>query len=342
MTGHGFYNQHSLEQALAAEAAIGMVQRASEVIPLDGTAVCCADFGCAQGHNSMHPLRVLIEGVRRRASEVPIMVVHTDLPGNDFTTLFRTLDDPTQSYLFGRKNVYGFAEGKGFYGNVFPDHLVAFGWCSIATHWLSQVPTGLRDQIFSPLASPDEKARWRDQANQDWRDFLTNRAREMKPGGEIVLVNRIADDEGITGAEGIMSLANDVIRTLVDKGTITAEQHAKMALPTFYRTEREYLDPIQTGEFADRFEVIEHEVDVLPDAYYAETAAKGDSIGYGLAAAGFFRGFSEAPLFGSLGQGGKPIADGFYARLAALIARHPDQAKTSWRVMAMRIRRKDL
>src|SRR3546814_6374884 len=64
------------------------------------------DYGCSQGRNSMAPMRAAIEALRVRTGEGrAVEVVHTDLPSNDFTYLFTTLDDDPGSYLSGQSKV---------------------------------------------------------------------------------------------------------------------------------------------------------------------------------------------------------------------------------------------
>src|SRR6476661_3119149 len=107
MEGGGFYNRNSALQA-AGNALLGPVwQTACESAELGDGPVRILDLASSQGRNSMAPMAMAIEAVRRRAGpDRPIEIIHTDLPSNDFTALFdAVLTDPT-SYLAGHANVF--------------------------------------------------------------------------------------------------------------------------------------------------------------------------------------------------------------------------------------------
>ena len=88
MAAHGRYDRHSVLQAASAETAVVWVAEAAAAAPLPQRPFCIADYGAAGGRNSVAPVRAAIGAVRTR-SDLAIQVVHTDLPGNDFTLLFR-------------------------------------------------------------------------------------------------------------------------------------------------------------------------------------------------------------------------------------------------------------
>ena len=122
MEGKGFYNKHSRPQHSAVAFGLPLLEQAVEAVPLPGPEEVfrVADYGVAGGHNSMQPVRTIIEGIRRRASEdLAVSVFHTDLPTNDFDPLFTLLASP-DSYLQGTSNVFTYAGGKSFYERLFP------------------------------------------------------------------------------------------------------------------------------------------------------------------------------------------------------------------------------
>ncbi len=54
-----------------------------------------ADCGCSQGQSSLRPVGEAVAVLRPR-TDPPITVVHTDLPGNDFTASFEAIaHDPS-------------------------------------------------------------------------------------------------------------------------------------------------------------------------------------------------------------------------------------------------------
>src|SRR5205823_6563570 len=114
----GFYNRHSLPQHDAAAFGMDDLAAAAASVPLaaPGRVFVIADYGAAQGRNSLAPMRSTIEKLRSRAAApMPIAVVHTDIPGNDFSALFELLDRSGESYLAGVENVFAYAAGRTFY-----------------------------------------------------------------------------------------------------------------------------------------------------------------------------------------------------------------------------------
>ena len=153
----GFYNRHSLPQHEAASYAEPVLHQAAEATPApaSGRSVVIADYGAAQGRNSLDPMRQAIGIIRRRVPDtVPISVVHTDIPADDFSALFALVEISPDSYLRDAVNVFPFAAGRTFYKRIFPAALVSLGWSAIAVHWLSAAPALIEGHIWSPRADP--------------------------------------------------------------------------------------------------------------------------------------------------------------------------------------------
>ena len=111
MEGKGFYNRHSRPQRSAVAFGLPLLEHAVGAVsrPDSGEVLQVADYGVAGGNNSMEPMRTIIDGARRRSSEdLAVSVFHTDLPTNDFDTLFTLLASP-DSYLQGTSNVFAYA-----------------------------------------------------------------------------------------------------------------------------------------------------------------------------------------------------------------------------------------
>jgi hypothetical protein len=100
-----------------------------------------------------------------------IMVVHTDLPHCDFTSLFVTLETATDSYRRNREHVFASAIGHSFYERLLPADSLTFGWSAFALHWMSTLPLALRAHIWPVSAAPDEAKALAEVAAADWRNF---------------------------------------------------------------------------------------------------------------------------------------------------------------------------
>jgi hypothetical protein len=116
MEGKSFYNRHSRPQRGAVAFGLPLLEHAVEAVPLPdpGEVFQVADYGVAGGNNSMEPMRTVVDGLRRRASDkLPVSIFHTDLPTNDFDPLFTLLASP-DSYLRGTSNVFAYAGASLF------------------------------------------------------------------------------------------------------------------------------------------------------------------------------------------------------------------------------------
>jgi hypothetical protein len=337
MAGAGVYNQHSQPQHVAGDDGLPLLRRACDAVTLDGARdVTVADYGSSQGRNSLMPMGAAIASLRRRLDPTtPISIVHTDLPGNDFAALFTTLQADPESYLRADANVFAYAAGRSFYERLFPASRVTLGWSSITVHWLSAVPVPLREQIFSPLGAPEERAAYAARAAEDWQRFLGHRSEELVPGGQLVIVGSGADEHGRCGAEGLLDLANGVLRELVAEGSLSPDEYESMVVPTYYRTRQEFLAPLEQSSSLALEECAET---ALADPLWARYEQSGDLAEYAASAADFLRAFSEPSLFGAIAAARAPkLADVFYARVREAIAERPTDARCDWRLVLLRL-----
>jgi hypothetical protein len=351
MAGAGEYNRHSQPQHVAGHDGLPLLARAGEVVPPAlGGSIVVADYGSSQGRNSLAPMRAAIETLRGRlGAGAAISIVHTDLPSNDFAALFTTLESDRQSYLRDDEQVFAYAVGRSFYERLFPASHVALGWSSITVHWLSSVPVPLREQIFSPLGSPQERAAYAERAAEDWRRFLAHRFAELVPGGQLVIVGSGADEHGRCGAEGLLELANGALREMVAEGVLDRADYERMVVPTYYRTREEFLAPLadpsastsasaSPGSFTLQ-ECVETD---LADPLWERYEQGGDIAAFAGSASSFLRAFSEPSVFGAIAaehsaREASELADEFYARVREAVAAHPEQAQCAWRLVLLRL-----
>jgi hypothetical protein len=190
MEGGGAYNQHAAPQAAGAAVALRLLQDAARTIalPSGDEPIAIVDYGSSPGFNSIAPMRAAIESLRTRSEvERPILVYHQDLPLNDFNALFGVLDRDPQSYLRDAPNVFACAIARSFYERVTPDNFVCLGWSSFSAMWLSRTPMTIPGHFFPGRATGETRDAFEKQAAADWARFLSLRARELRPGGKIVI-----------------------------------------------------------------------------------------------------------------------------------------------------------
>jgi hypothetical protein len=253
MEGEGAYNQHGKLPLEGAALALPLLEKAVRDLKVEcgEEAIVVADYGSSQGKNSLVPILLAIRCLRKRLGPArPISVVHIDQPSNDFNSLFEVLTSDPDRYVDLEPNIYAAAIGRSFYEKVLPSNSVHLGWCCYAAQWLSRTPASIPDHLISIRSTDGVRAEFERQAALDWEKFLELRARELRPGGRLLVVlPAMADDGQAGGIVSLFDLAYSVLAEMVADGVITDEERSRMALAVHPRRQRELLAP-----FADRDE----------------------------------------------------------------------------------------
>ena len=121
MQGDGRYNRNSTAQAAAGDRGVPLLVEAAEAVPFPPGAfasargpVVLADYGCSEGRNSLMPIGAAVDALRaRHGNDLQVLVLHTDLPGNDYSSLFGTLADDPLTYQ--RPGVFPVAAGRSYF-----------------------------------------------------------------------------------------------------------------------------------------------------------------------------------------------------------------------------------
>jgi hypothetical protein len=342
MEGRGVYSEHSLAQHSAGEYGLPALARAVDTAApslTDAPVVVVADLGAAGGRNELEPMTAAITRLRDRGVAAPVTVVHTDIPTNDFTTLFETVEQSPHTYL-DQPDVYAFAAGRSFYERIFPAGTLALGWSAIAVHWLSVVPAPIVGHVYCTFATGAARDAFAEQSATDWRAFLDGRAAELRPGGQLVVVGGAARDDGGSGADALMDALNDAVQSEVASGALEQAEYDGMNVPTWNRTLAEFRAPFADPALGLVLE--ESELRSLPDQYLAAYRESGDAAAFGEAVSTFLRAFTEPSLFAGLDRTTDQrtsIADRVYAAVRARAAADPPAMETTWNVAVLRITR---
>ncbi len=348
MKGHGFYNEHSHPQQKADSLGLPLLERAVEemTVPQGAETAAVADFGAAQGRNSLGPMRLAVKELRRRTTvSTPIVVVHTDLPQNDFGSLFALVEASPESYLRSVENVFALAAGKSFYERIFPEGYISLGWTAISVHWLSKVPCNIPDHVYAQRAGQRVLKAYAEQASEDWLRFLDHRARELRPGGELIVVAVTTDDTGSTGGESLMDLTNEPVLAMVEAGSIRPEEYGRMNMPAYHRTMEEFTEPLRSGALIEDLILKEGIRAGFPDQLWPEYEQTGDANAFAASYTEFMRAFTEVPLFAGLDGDRAPaererLANEYFERMRTLIEANPERARWDWHVALLRVAKK--
>ncbi|CAA0837165.1 S-adenosyl-L-methionine-dependent methyltransferases superfamily protein [Striga hermonthica] len=218
-----------------------------------------ADLGCSIGPNTFLAVHSIIEFVKLKYEESDVFspefqVYFNDQTTNDFNSLLKSL--PLD------REYYANATPGTFYARLFPSASLHVAHCSFSLHWLSRVPVEILDRdstAYNKGKTHYVRAREevvRAYANQhvvDFNKFLNARAREIVPGGLLLLVVPARPD-GCRHSEAFLNVVFDALGgCLVDlarKGLIDEEKVDTFNWPIYIASPHELQDVMkQNGHF---------------------------------------------------------------------------------------------
>lgn len=342
MRGAGYYSANTVGAKTAIDKLGDLVAAALAKIPLPGPGLpfSIADYGAADGGTSLDLMRGIAAIVRARRAEGDITITYTDLPHNDFSTLFRLtqglLGDRSAQPLADAPGLYIFGSGTSFYRQIVPDGTVSFGFSATAMHWLSARPCPIADHVHAVGAAAAEKDRFKAQAMADWQTILLHRARELRPGGRLVLANFCIDPQGRylgnTGGANMFDTFARHWRDLLAAGRITEAEYRAATFQQFYKSVDEFAAPFRdalspVSQAGLRLDHVATEVTACP---YAEAFRDhGDARRFAADYVPTLRSWSETVFAGALDPA-RPaamraaIVDDFYGAYQAEVARTPE------------------
>jgi hypothetical protein len=336
MKGAGYYDQHSTAQFSTMHALQGWVEAAVASVPLPATAqpVTVLDLGSSEGANAIRLMGSLVAGLRRRTGQ-PLQTIYSDLASNNFNQLFANLEEARRADLFPAE-VYSGAVGGSFYGPLVPPGTVHLATSFNSILWLDQLPAiplpnlvVYRRPLSSrpgPAVSPEITATFKRQSEQDLDRFLECRARELVPGGKLLLATP-GDTDRARVSDGLYDVLNDACLDLVSDGRLKREQYERLTMPIYCRTVEELLAPLERenspvrGAFAvDRAEAME-----VPTPFFLQFQRDGDRAAYADAYTGFLRAISEPVVRAAFNQPEGEAVDALYERIRARLQAEPER-----------------
>ena len=302
MEGGGSYNRNARVPAAGAALAIPYLSRAIDEVPFGADEpIVIVDYGSSQGKNSLAPMRSAIDAVRARTGKHrAILVYHEDQPSNDFNSLFELLDQNPDRYCLGDPHVFPCAIGRSFYDSVVPENSVHIAWSAYAAMWVSRVPALIPGHFIFPRSTGEVRAAFAQQGDRDWVSFLRLRARELRPGGCLVVSMPGADANGVSVFEGILDHANVELGNMVDEGVISSDERRRMVLNGWPRRMADLVVPF--GD-SGRFEtlILRHaETGLVRDLAWEEFERDRDAQALARKRALFFRSIFAPTLAAAL------------------------------------------
>ncbi|OSC24652.1 SAM-dependent methyltransferase [Mycobacterium vulneris] len=331
------YTEASRLRAAGLAQAIAAFKRAAEqvTLPRAPQPIVIADYGAANGHNSLRPLSAAIAVLRRRTRhDHAILVAHTDVPGNDFAALFETVHDDPESYLHSDTATFTSAVGRSFYDQIVPSKTVNLGWTSWATQWLSRTPCAVHDHVHVSRSRDDAvHSAYADQAALDWHNFVAFRGRELAPEGRLVALTVAADEDDTAGFAPLLDAIVEALDDQAREGLLHPDELRRMTIPTFARAEKDFRAPFAPK---GRFEglMIEHlEMFNAEDRFWARYQLDHDAEAFGAQWAAFAR-FALFPSLLAALDGGvhDERATQFVEQLAGAVASRLSSAPEPMRI----------
>jgi hypothetical protein len=231
-----------------------------------------ADLGSADGSNSIRTLQIAVNALSNNYNNnnnPPLHVVFEEHPSSDRHLLQNTLDE--QEDWFRAKNVTTSIFMKSFYEPSFEPNSVDFCMSYLCLHWLdTNDVTDIADwktldnpgsdnknkkkhlqefvSVLEVHAPPRLREIWRQQlANRHLAKFFELRARELRPGAEMLLM-MVADDpphEFLCPPNGGACPLTIAMQRCVQQGTLRDTVLETTLVPYFPRQPEDIRDALE-------------------------------------------------------------------------------------------------
>ncbi|KAJ8442006.1 hypothetical protein Cgig2_020151 [Carnegiea gigantea] len=238
--GQDSYADNSLiQKSVIAQAKSVLEESTKEVYhALKPKCFMMADMGCSSGPNALFAASEIINAIDEacrslncRAPEFGVFL--NDLSGNDFNTLFNFVQGFYRRVEEEKGRDFGpcFVSGtpRSFYGRVFPSCFLHF------------VPEGLvsNDGIalnkgnicIAKTSPPEVQKAYHTQFKRDFTLFLSSRAREVVPGGCMVLT--FLGSIQSTDPHPMHELLGCTLHQMASEGMIEEEKLDKFNIPLY-------------------------------------------------------------------------------------------------------------
>ncbi|XP_006364076.1 probable S-adenosylmethionine-dependent methyltransferase At5g38100 [Solanum tuberosum] len=198
-SGEGVYSytKNSSAQRKFADNAKVMIREAIiENLDVKTKTFLIVDMGCSIGPNTFFAMQNIVDAIKDKyhsklsldsmSPDIEFHVFFNDHVTNDFNILFKSLFSDQKPY-------FASAIPGSFYGRLFPLSSLHIAYSCCAVNWLSQAPKELIDvknkgRIHYDGASIEVWNAYVAQFHKDMGVFLSARAKEIVPGGLIVLI----------------------------------------------------------------------------------------------------------------------------------------------------------
>jgi len=242
------------------------------------------EYGCADGANSQKPVRDIINKLYElKGKEIPIHIIHNDLPASNFSHLFVLVDNSQESYkhktsdVFNpREEIYTFGSGTSFYRQVVAAGTVSLAFSSTAFHWQKERHFAFQsDSLVHHLAAPDENERWIKASLENLKTVLEMWNRELRVGGRLLLSHRAYSDDHPPAYVPMFRAINKIVfEEIVDRDKLLTREEARACNVTSAILNYSTILTLFPNDFfcmeGSKFglKVLHKETACIPDPYY--------------------------------------------------------------------------
>jgi hypothetical protein len=325
MVSGGMYDHHSDYQLRGASSQVELLESvAAELVPNEERGgLVIADYGCAQGRVTNMLIHRAVERIRARHADAPLSVYHNDLLTNDWATFVGHLRAEDSYLSIPGGPITPLISAVSFYERVTPRHIVDLGISFAAAQWLASPgpPNGGTALYFDQLEGPvrEEMAA---QAHADWTRFLSLRADELAPGGQLVVNLMGIPDGGSAAGHELWGRVRAVCVELAAEGLIDPERLDEYVIPIYERTPGEVRRPFGE-ELGERLELQAAQIAPVENPAAAAYAHHGDAAVFAREFTGFFRAFSEPSLAAGLAASDDAIEE-LYRRVRSQLEKEAE------------------
>ncbi|TKW24093.1 hypothetical protein SEVIR_3G030300v4 [Setaria viridis] len=272
--GETSYINNSQVQSRNLEMVVHVLKETLDAIRLPRRPekiLTAADLGCSCGQNTLFVADAIVQHMTdlytsRGHAPPEFCFYFSDLPSNDFNTLFKLLPGSTTGVGNGSRPRY-FAAGVpgSFYDRLFPERSISVFSSTFSLHWLSQVPREVVDKrseaynegkVFVHGASEATGAAYKRQFQSDLARFLRCRAAELKRGGAMFLVclGRPSSATAPADQGRVRFLFGDMFQDswhdLIREGMMDGEKMDSFNVPAYAPTLEEFREVVDAdGSF---------------------------------------------------------------------------------------------
>ena len=355
MVGRGEYNRHSSPQMAAIDHIVPWLDEAiaGMVLANEPQTSTMADFGCSEGRNSITVMRHMVQALRQRSAR-PIQTIHSDLPTNDYSELFKALRPDGRS-VFQADDVYSAVVAGSMFDRLLPPRSLQLVTTFNAIAFFSNRPV---DRLPSFILAngpsrPNDGFKVSDEdhdacarrSRADLESFFTARAAELVPGGKL-LVQVFGADGALWTCGNAFDALNAALMEMLDAGLIDRGAYETYYHPVYMRTLDDLTAPLtdRQSSCCDLFELNRAETFETPVDFVETYQRDGDANQYARAATGFVRVFTESGLrlaFAGHGDLDAAIED-IYQRFERISRSDPERYRIHFvSVAALMTRRSD-